>query len=76
MRQLNKTLLNTSQRQYSQLPEIKRNKEAKLVKHLKEALQPTYISVQDTTLGANSCNLHLIPGGSMFKIIIESPFFA
>lgn len=58
MKQLSKTIVNVSRAEYSHLPEIKRNSEAKLVKHLK-SLNPTFLLVQDTTLGANSCNFLL-----------------
>lgn len=75
MRQLNRSLQNTTQAYFSNLAHIKKSKEDALVRQLKLALSPTFLSVQDTTLGANSCIPSYNPGGSMFKIIIESPAF-
>lgn len=35
---------------------LKREKEAKLAQKIKEALQPTFIKVDDVTVGSSSCN--------------------
>lgn len=34
---------------------LKREKEAKLAQKIKEALHPTYIKVDDVTVGTSSC---------------------
>jgi hypothetical protein len=39
---------------------LKREKEAKMAKKLKEALNPTYLEVTDTTLSGSSCKFMLI----------------
>ena len=57
MKQVGKVLLNTGRMEFSTMTETKRDRESKLVKQLQEALHPTYISVQDTTLGANGCKI-------------------
>ena len=49
-------LLTKIARQYTYL-ELKRNSEKKIAEKLQQALNPTFISVENTTLGANSCKL-------------------
>lgn len=54
---------------------IKREKEARIAKKLRENLDPTYLQVTDTTLGGASCTFYVRLGGEMYKIIIESAAF-
>ena len=53
---------------YSTNVELKRQKEINIAKKLKTALSPTFLSVNDTTLGVFSC-------GQMYKIVVSSPMF-
>ena len=48
---------------YRTIPEAKREREIQIARKLKVALEPTFLSVYDTTLGVNSC-------GNMYKIMI------
>jgi hypothetical protein len=38
---------------------LKREKETKLAQRIKDALQPTFIKVDDITIGSNSCKIRL-----------------
>jgi stress-induced morphogen len=54
---------------------LKREKEVKLAQKIKEQLNATYISVNDVTIGSNSCTKFINLGGQMYKITVESPQF-
>lgn len=62
-------LINRVIYQHSYL-EIKRKSEQRIVEKLKDALKPTFLSVENTTLGRNSCTYKVNIGGQMFKIVI------
>ena len=54
----------------------KREKEVKLAQKIKEFLQPTYIKVDDISIGSNSCIIIDYLGGQMYNITVESLLFA
>lgn len=53
---------------------LKREKEAKLAQKIKEALQPTYIKVDDVTVGSSSCNLSFMQADRCTTSSSNRPF--
>lgn len=58
-----KALTNLSFRMSESRQVLKREKEAKLAQKIKDALNPTFIKVDDVTVGSSSCKYSFIEAG-------------